>query len=138
MTWYLHYDSDGKPSGFFDNDPDIPFIEINESEKEAIENDADSFMVKNEALIKVPRSVYDPVKELQKTIERLPLAAGFRVCTDQTSILLALTGFASGKDFAVNTLTECGRKQVTVNQAQGKVIIGAIHEWLANNNLMET
>lgn len=138
MTWYLHYDSEGKPAGFFDSDPDIPFIEINETEKAAIEQDADSFMVKNGALITVPRSVYDPAKELQKTIERLPLVAGFRICTDQASILLALTGFASGKDFAVNTLTEYGRKQVNVNQSQGKVIIAALHEWLANNNLMET
>lgn len=129
MAWYLHYDKENKPAGFFDANPDTPFIEITLEQKSALETDADSFRVENGNLIRITKtSVYGDY--FSSLIETAPKCEGMALATDEQAVLLAVSGLALSTQYlAVHTPQ--GRELVTVDSETAKRCLMAIHKHLA-------
>lgn len=138
MNWYLHYDVENIPAGFFQSNPDTPFIVISLEQKEAIERDPLSFRVVEGKLINVTVSEFNSRSFFLERIAQAPKVDSIALATDVNSILLAVTGLQTGKDFHIRSITECGEKLIPVNQEQGLCVMQKLHNWLANDNLKET
>lgn len=138
MNWYLHYDNENIPAGFFPSNPDTPFIEITEQQKEEIEREPLAFRVLEGKLINVAVPEFNAQSFFLNQIESAPKVDSIALATDVNSILLAVTGLQTGKDFLIRSITESGEKLIPVNQERGLQVMRTLHNWLANDNLKET
>ena len=137
--WYLHYDKEGKPAGFFSSNPDTPFIEISEQDKEAVAKDPLAFLVLSNHLCRIPRSspnVVDDYNQLRR--KKAPKVFDWYLATDPKSIQIALTGFSTGEEFHIKIITSNGDRLVLVAKDRRLQVMRALHNWLVNDNLKET
>lgn len=138
MKWYLHYDDDGIPAGFFDCDADTPFIEITEEEKHRIESNPLAFRVIDGLLTVVEEQSFDPNSFLIQRMNAAPKYKSIALATDINSVLLAVTGLQTGNVFQIRAITPNGEKLIPVTPQEGALIMQTLHKWLANDNLRET
>lgn len=140
VTWYLHYDDENKPSGFSRNPPtDTSYIKISEAQKTEIEKDPLSFMVLDSFLCRVPRAkTSDPSEYFRQVMSTAPKVGEWYLSTGTSSILMALTGFATGKEFYIRIITDRGERTILVPLNKRQQVMDVYHSWLANNNLRET
>lgn len=139
MAWYLHYDSENKPAGFFRDNPTSPFISISDDQKIAIEENSLAYIVLDKHLCYVPIPTVTVQGEFFRTrMNNAPHVGDWALATDTKSILLALTGFNLGSEFHIRILTTRGDRIVLVPESKRIMVMQVVHNWLANNNLKET
>lgn len=138
-TWYLHYDNKNLPSGFSRDAPDdTAFIKITDAEKLEIERDPLRFIVLDGALCRVMMKRDANADYSRQRMAKAPVFEQWYLATNMQSILLALTGFNTGKEFYIRIITERGEKTVLVPVSKRQRLMDVYHSWLANNNLRET
>lgn len=135
-TWYLHYEEDGKPAGFSQEAPtDIASIPITVEEKEQIEQDPLRYLVLGGSICRIPMQTAGAGEYFVLRMAKSPKAGDWSLSTDTHSILMALTGVQTGKDFYIRIVTERGLRIILVPSSKRDLIMSVYHDWLANNNL---
>lgn len=135
-TWYLHYEDDGKPAGFSRKAPtDIASILITEDEKALIEQEPLRYLVLAGSICRIPVQKKGASEFFMQMMAKAPKAGEWSLATDSQSIMLALTGCYTDKDFYIRIITERGLRVILVPMTKRKLIMSVYHDWIANDNL---
>ncbi len=138
-TWYLHYDDENKPAGFSKEAPtDIAYIQITDEEYEAVSKDPLIYLILAGSLCRIPTPSRSPTNFFTKKMAEAPKINNWSLATDDRSVMLALTGVQTKRDFYLRIITERGIKTILAPADKADDVMLVLHHWLANNNLKET